>query len=327
MKDIAAQGALCFVVPVAADRRGRVDDLVRTMGPRIAAAFRRTTTLHFARFAVLPPPLGMDGNEHGDASLVFEAHYDEPDGEHYADLAHAAQDVLEEIYAETLDPPPKGSLDGAGLEAYVKRHYVATAARFLSHPGLPAARIAKDAALRKRIDAWLDAKDPRTFPSEAVLVAALREELADDVAEAAAIPEGRGMPPAWVGSAIFNGCLYVPVAVLGTLLRGLVRPLELLVDPKGDPRSPVPLREGSPRMARLMAQEDWPGMVQNALTHVVPLKAGAIRRFVIDTVFRVVGVYVDLVARYEGRLGGVTSIHFARWLHMIYKFYKFERRY
>jgi hypothetical protein len=54
-------------------------------------------------------------------------------------------------------------------------------------------------------------------------------------------------------------------------------------------------------------------VTQNQLTHVVDIKPGWFRLF---TVWAVLGV-IDLLARayfVNGALGGITSIHFARWV-------------
>jgi hypothetical protein len=60
----------------------------------------------------------------------------------------------------------------------------------------------------------------------------------------------------------------------------------------------------------LAEREDY--QVQNQLTHVVDLKPGRFRLWLLRAVLWV----IDLLARYQfnqGSLGGITSIHFARW--------------
>lgn len=71
-----------------------------------------------------------------------------------------------------------------------------------------------------------------------------------------------------------------------------------------------------PAQARTLADnvssEDH--FAQNALTHLVALKPGFIRKFVLQTAHR----YIDALARnhfnYVEELGGIPSIHFAKWL-------------
>ena len=52
---------------------------------------------------------------------------------------------------------------------------------------------------------------------------------------------------------------------------------------------------------------------QNQLTHVVDIKAGAFRMFTVWAVINVIGV-LALKFYVNGHLGGITSIHFARWV-------------
>jgi hypothetical protein len=62
---------------------------------------------------------------------------------------------------------------------------------------------------------------------------------------------------------------------------------------------------------KLAEREDF--QVQNQLTHVVAVKPGWFRKLLLRTVLRT----INLLARYEfnqGDLGGITTIHFARWV-------------
>jgi hypothetical protein len=63
----------------------------------------------------------------------------------------------------------------------------------------------------------------------------------------------------------------------------------------------------------LAEREDF--QVQNQLTHLVDLKPGLFRRILL----RAVLYAIDLLARYkfnQGSLGGITTIHFARWVFL-----------
>src|SRR5262249_51823220 len=52
---------------------------------------------------------------------------------------------------------------------------------------------------------------------------------------------------------------------------------------------------------------------QNGLTHLVPLKPGAYRRFALRTMGELVTALADAGAL-AGKLGGIDTIHFARWV-------------
>jgi hypothetical protein len=54
--------------------------------------------------------------------------------------------------------------------------------------------------------------------------------------------------------------------------------------------------------------------VQNALSHCVVVKPGIVRRLAVHIVFWAVRLKVNIIERPRGSLGGIASIHFARWV-------------
>lgn len=57
-------------------------------------------------------------------------------------------------------------------------------------------------------------------------------------------------------------------------------------------------------------------IAQNALTHCAIVKSGWLRFALLRYVFWAIGWRVFFVDRYEGSLGGIPSIHFARWVEL-----------
>jgi hypothetical protein len=57
-------------------------------------------------------------------------------------------------------------------------------------------------------------------------------------------------------------------------------------------------------------------IAQNALTHCAIVKPGWLRYGLLQYVFWAIGWRVRLVDRYDGALGGIASIHFARWVQL-----------
>jgi hypothetical protein len=57
-------------------------------------------------------------------------------------------------------------------------------------------------------------------------------------------------------------------------------------------------------------------IAQNALTHCAIVKPGWLRYGLLQYVFWAIGWRVRLVDRYDGALGGIGSIHFARWVQL-----------
>jgi len=78
-------------------------------------------------------------------------------------------------------------------------------------------------------------------------------------------------------------------------------------------RDPEDAIQDKPNLGELAEREDF--QVQNQLTHVVRVKRGAVRKVSLRLVLWVIG----LAAKYQfnlGSLGGITTIHFARWAFM-----------
>jgi len=57
-------------------------------------------------------------------------------------------------------------------------------------------------------------------------------------------------------------------------------------------------------------------IAQNALTHCAIVKPGWLRYGLLRYVFWAIGWRVRLVDRFDGALGGIASIHFARWVQL-----------
>ena len=64
--------------------------------------------------------------------------------------------------------------------------------------------------------------------------------------------------------------------------------------------------------ASISASEDHG--LQNALSHVVPLRGGSARRFVLERAHALIAAIAKNHFAYIGNLGGIPTIHFAKWL-------------
>jgi hypothetical protein len=102
----------------------------------------------------------------------------------------------------------------------------------------------------------------------------------------------------------------VPVVAL---LAAVVLPLALLIERRERRTEPARelVSEDDPRLDRINARED--AVQQNGLTHHVPLRPGRFRKFTLGAVLWFLEQARRTIA-YEGVLGGIPSIHFARWV-------------
>jgi len=294
-----SQHALTVIATVS---DGKQDELVRRLDASSAAVLSRLAmvkTLHFGRFVVFDDAAGHP-------RLAFESNYDGDEGAHLAELGqHIAGDL--DAFFGLCEHYEAGS-----FEAFVAGHSVTPPAYYIAHGGLSVGQIRHDRRVRAALEAWLDGGDAagtlRTMSPRAMALA-LKAHLADLHIEVG--PVDRGLPKGpWAKLSLIVMLVLgiVPVAAVFAVIARLVHEPE---DDRQDEEHPPELvSDQDPAENALEEAEDL--QVQNGLTHVVPLKAGGFRlatlRFALWFVEETRKRYC-----YEGNLGGIASIHFARW--------------
>jgi hypothetical protein len=101
------------------------------------------------------------------------------------------------------------------------------------------------------------------------------------------------------------------IAAVGLVFAAIARVFYEPADDREDAKSPPQLvSDQDPAENALEEAEDL--QPQNGLTHVVPLKPGSFRLAAVRFVLWFVEQAAEKVC-YEGTLGGIATIHFARW--------------
>jgi hypothetical protein len=184
-------------------------------------------------------------------------------------------------------------------------------AYYIGHGGLSVQQILHDEQVRLAIQEWLDQADAEgklSTCSARQIASALKEHLEKRALAVGHVDRGLPAKP-WAPLSLYvlmPGVLAIAV-VLGLVSRLAYEPSDDETDEKNPPRL---LSDQDPAVDALVDAEDL--QLQNGLTHVVPMKPGAFRQ----AVLRVALWFVEqarLKVCFEGRLGGITSIHFARW--------------
>jgi hypothetical protein len=298
--------ALTLVAPVVSARRGALDaalaEIAADLEHNRLFPFASLPTTHFARFVILPPAAG----EGAHAELVFESNYDGEPDDYLDHLARVAPAGLDATFGCCADWP--GVADVAGYARFMRRCSRPAAAFHLGYRGHSKASVLNDLAVFAAVEDWLDAAEPRRAQLAGWPAVRLRERIARDVAATAPdlslAPAG---PDYRILLLVLVSPLALPILIAYLVLVPLVRPLERRDQPDDDTRVPVETLDA------FAAHEDRSGWVQNQLTHLATLKP-AKRRWL---ALRAALVTVDLLSRFYfnlGELGGITSIHFARWV-------------
>ncbi|HJT98128.1 MAG TPA: hypothetical protein VJ696_07410, partial [Rhodanobacteraceae bacterium] len=254
--------------------------------------------VHFMRFVIIPD------EELGDL-LAWEVNYD---GELTAWLARAAEvPGIDRIFGCCAGYPGTHKRDDWML--WMLEHRICAAAFYCAYPGVPRKEILNDLAVRKRLRELAD--DQRASLSS-LPPHEIQRRLYEGVAADARLQSSVVLDEdlRWFFSRLL--ALVIGIVVFPILLAIVIVWWfwALLRAERSDEVAPPP-RHAVHTAAELAALEDK--IRQNQLTHVVDIKPGIFRAFTIRTVLAVINALAGVVY-IDGHLGGITSIHFARWV-------------
>jgi hypothetical protein len=307
--------ALTLLHRIKPNRKQALRDYLNKLGTNIRLAegfdFHALTLVHFLRWVVIDD---VDDPEAG--ALMFESNYDGLAEEHLAELLSHGKVAVHRIYAHCAGYPIAGdSLEEKDLSAvttFLGEHAICHEAFHVAHHGKSKHRIVAEAHARDEIQAFLNSvqrqADWVALPPGAKYDAIrerlkARQLLAPLLAPAPPPPVSSDF--AWIARVASIALPLLPVLVVAFPILGPV----LLRKEKTDRADPLPF---IPREVReLSKREDL--QVQNQLTHVVAVKPGLFRLLLVRGVLR----SINLLARFkynQGSLGGITTIHFARWV-------------
>jgi hypothetical protein len=293
------QHALTVIARVRDGQRAALEQLLAREQPTVMRDLAGVSTLHYGRFVVFD-------RAGGDAALAFESNYDGDAQTHLQQLVHAIGPSLDRFFA-CCENYVRGS-----FPAFAAEHAVAPLTYYISHGGLSRDQILHDRAVRQAIEDWLDARDAagelEKLPPRDVAVR-LQKHLSKLGLRVGPIDRGLPRQP-WAAIPLF--VLVLPLVVIIELV--LAAAAVLVYEPAdrrdAETSPPIIKSDNDPYVNALIDAEDR--NPQNGLTHVVPLKPGAFRR----AALRVALYFVEQAHRrlyFTGTLGGIASIHFARW--------------
>ncbi len=301
-----------------------------TPPPGAIVPFHLLETVHYARFVLL------EGEGVREPLLAFSTNYDGPEGEdavgasrafslHVKELVEKAGAGLERVFGHC-----HGYRAGR-LEGFMRKHQRKASTFYVGSSGRSRNQILWERELRRAVDRVLDRggfEHSRPEVVRSAVLAALAEshprippfpaqpDLERRVTLLVTLLVAGAFVLAAVGVTLgvaLGGSPWQWVLGVGSILAfagALVarfRWLEL-TDPQFQPT------QGAGGVASFEhASADENEFLQNQLTHLVPLKPGPLRWLLIRAVF----LALDFLAanRYnKGKLGGIPSIHFARWV-------------
>jgi hypothetical protein len=293
-----SQHALTVVARVSAGKENALTQLLDASSAAVLTRLASVTTLHFGRFVVF---------EDAAASplFAFESNYDGDEGTHLAELRRQLGGDLDSFFGHCEGYTP------GSFESFVASHSVEPRAYYIAHGGLSVRQILHDDRVRTSLEAWLDAADAAgtlNAMGPRALANALKAHLKDQKLEVG--PVDRGLPKGpWAKLSLY--VMMPAIAAVALVFAVIARLVYEPADEREEAKSPPELvSDQDPAEDALEEAEDL--QPQNGLTHVVPLKPGLFRL----TAVRFALWFVEQAAKrvcYEGTLGGIATIHFARW--------------
>jgi hypothetical protein len=292
------QHPLTVIAKVRAGERDALVQRLTASDAEVRARLAKVTTLHFGRFVV------FDGAA-GATLFALECNHDGDQREHLAELKRFVGDDLDAFFGHC-----EGYTAGH-FESFAASQSVTPRAFYIGHGGLSVGQILHDEQVRVAIQEWLDQTDAAGELSGCTpcrIASGLKEHLENR--GLAVGPVDRGLPAKpWAPLSLY--VLMPGVIAIGVVLALVSRFAYEPRDDQADEKSPPPLlRDQDPTVDALVGAEDL--QPQNGLTHVVPVKPGTFRQAVLRFALWFVE-QARLRVCYEGHLGGISSIHFARW--------------
>jgi hypothetical protein len=298
------QRSLTIVAPVRSGAEGDVEALLATMGDGVANGsvldFGALENVHFARLFMAP----VDRDAGLPASLILLTDFDGGADGQLVRLATAQGAGIDRVFGHCVD------YSGDRL-AWLRRHVVKEAARYVNTTGRTVRQIRGEAALRDAIEAHLDA-DRWDGRGPAEVLAAVHDLVAGDAQLAWAL-EPAERPT--LGERVRDKAhlVTIPLVTLPFVpLLLIVAPFFAVILRVHEKRDPAPHVVPTDELVQeLAALEDH--VVQNPFTAIGHVKPSLFRRLTLQVIL----LYLDWAARHffnRGNLSGVKTIHFARWV-------------
>jgi len=303
------QSAFTIIAPVGGDEASRKElkhQLQRVdpvLNPTPELSFEEFPELHYCSFVLVEnggaPYLAFEGNIDGEVEPFFRGLADRKNW-----LA-----LFEDIY-RNCEAYQEGR-----LAEYLLAHDVGPGTWYVAFAGRSAAEIRKEATLREKIETFLDADAAAlaglTAPEvrAAVQAEVQRLGLEEWVRDAPVMPFLLRYDRRWaapVGVALAVGLLPVTLLVLAAAGVLLLRVRQLEASD-----SEAPIRWDTTRIQDSEDREDRTD--QNHMCSVTRIKDGWLRGFLVRASLTVVGLAHRLYFN-RGDLGGIPTIHFARWV-------------
>lgn len=309
------------VTVVATIRPGQTGEVRRTLASYAAGgstsgqlAFGKIPTVHFARLLVLEETTDLE-SELLPGCIFFLSDIDAPLQEYLEDLCELAGDALDRIFECCDGYPTQRPPTHQDRAAFLRAHMVKPAAMYVNTVGRTVKQVRREAELREAIEDYLDRPDVELSNLKPLEIQSRIRSYAEGHEE----PRWAKSPPVrpslrWrLGEAIHFVAVPLLLLVLSPILLVvlpiwivLIRLHELRDKPKDE-------KPDEDHVTKLASLEDH--IVQNQFSATGYMKPGLVRRLTTVGLLWLAN-YTTRHIFNRGRLTGVKTIHFARWVFL-----------
>jgi hypothetical protein len=276
--------------------------------------------IHFARLLLVPrDPQGAPSASWLALETNFDATADDDATAQAAQLgalAGVAREALSGAFRHC-----KGFTQGAALAPYLEARLLASTAAYQGHPYHDLARIKLEQRVREVIMEWLETapNDPPGTLFDAIRRHVRAQSRVDPVLGGLDVDApAPSLPDPAVRSEHLREKVWPWLANVGVALPIIPHLPSVAYWDRRDATYDVRTHQEAwtpadmAEFAAISASEDH-GM-QNALSHVVPVRAGLGRLAVLKSAHAYIAAVAKNHFAYVGNLGGIPTIHFAKWL-------------
>jgi len=306
------QVAITIVAPVV---DGHVAELTRTLtelGAEPKLPFDDLPGLHFARLFVLDEVRDLSGNAIP-AQLVLLSDVDSPAGRYLPALVEAFGDALDDVFGHCADYPAADARTSSARVAFLRSHQISAAAAYVNTVGRSLEQVQHESVLRDAIEDFLDRSPDLRSRTSVQIREAIREFVFNEPSLGwARRPADK--PELWWRIKELTNLIVAPLLLLIFLPLVLIGLVVWAIALRIHERRDVPEHNPPPDPARLellTRMEDH--VVQNPFTAVGFVKPGLFRLWTLRIVLMAVSYGIRHVFNH-GKLSGIRTIHFARWV-------------
>ena len=258
---------------------------------------------HFMRFVIIDDPRGELPS-----LLAWETNHDGRAADYLAAVARAVPSI-EIVFECCADYPTRGIVDLDGWIAWMMARSYPAGAFYIAYRGVPRNMVLNDRLVHEAIRDVLDHEDRAALCSlpRSEIQRRIYEQVADRHPDLELSPTGDEEARWLIGKiiAVVIALVALPIVVVLALPWYLVLRRKETTDISTAYIRPVTIDPA--------VREAEDRATQNQLTHIVDLRPGRFRFATLWLVLKAIDI-VAQVYSVRGDLGGITTIHFARWV-------------